>query len=82
MLKLYQMEHMVEDQTRERPGQAELHRQTRRAGGIREGWVSLRVRRLAAYLRCLPSILAQSWRRCALPPVAACDATPEAACRD
>jgi hypothetical protein len=82
MLKLYQMENMVEDQMSERPRQAELHPQVRRAGVIREGWVSLQVRRLAAYLRCLPAILAQAWRRCALPPVAACDATPKAACCD
>ncbi len=82
MLKLYQMEPTVEDQMRERPRQAEPHRQMCRTGVIREGWVSPRVRRLAAYLRCLPAILAQSWRRCALPPVAACDPTPEAACRD
>ena len=82
MLKLYQMEHMVEDQMAEGPRQVELRRQMRQAGVIRGGWVSLRVRRLAAYLRCLPAILAQAWRRCALPPVASCDATPEAACRD
>jgi hypothetical protein len=82
MLKLYQLEHMVEDQMPERPRQAELHPQMRRAGVRQGGWVSLRVRRLAAYLRCLPAILAQGWRRCALPPVAACDASPGTACGD
>ena len=82
MLKLYQMEHMVEDQMTEGPRKVELPPQMRQAGVIRGGWVSQRVRRLAAYLRCLPALLAQSWRCCALPPVAARDATPEAACRD
>lgn len=78
----YWMEHIVEDMMRERLRQAELHRQMRQAGLIREGWVSPRVRRLAAYLRRLPSILARRWQRYALPPVAARDATPDAACCD
>jgi hypothetical protein len=82
MLKLYQLEQMVEDQMPERPRQAEPRRQMHQTGAIRGGWVSQRVRRIAAYLRCLPAILAQGWRRCALPPVAACDASPGAACRD
>jgi hypothetical protein len=76
------MDRHVEDQVQERPREAELHRRMRRVGVIREGRVSLWIRRLAAYLRCLPGILAQSWRRCALPPVAACEGTRQAACRD
>lgn len=76
------MEQMAKERMRKRFREAELHRQMRQAGIVREGWVRPQVRRLATYLRCLPAILAQSWRRCALPPVAARDATPEAACRD
>jgi hypothetical protein len=76
------MDRIVEDQTRERPREAKVHRQMRWAGTIREGWVSRRVRWLAAYLRSLPPILARRWKRVTLPPVAAHDTTPEAACCD
>jgi tRNA A-37 threonylcarbamoyl transferase component Bud32 len=76
------MEQMAKERMRKRFREAELHRQMRQAGIVREGWVRPRLRWLVAYLRCLPAIMAQRWERHKLLPVAAHDATPKAACCD
>jgi hypothetical protein len=74
------MEQMAKERMRKRFREAELHRQMRQAGIVREGWVRPQLRGLVAYLRCLPAIMAQRWERHKLPPVAAHDATAKAAC--
>ena len=74
------IEQMAKERMRKRFREAELHRQMRQSGIVREGWVRRQVRWLVTYLRCLPTIMAQRRERHKLPPVAAHGATAKAAC--
>lgn len=74
------IEQMAKERMQQRLREAEMHRQARQAGIVREGWVRPQVRWLVAYLRCLPAIMAQRWERHKLSPVVARDATAKAAC--